>query len=305
VDLSLITLLLGMVALGFRHGFDWDHIAAITDITSTTTAGHAEVDVPASSPVTPHGHDVAEMRGHSHEHAASGPGAMHAFGESRFAHEQRHAIALASLYALGHAVVVVVLGIVALTVGAILPDWIDPILEKVVGVTLVLLGAWVIYSVVQYVRGKGEFRLRSRWMLVFDLARNAWGALQARIHGHEHHPSAHATQYGPRTAFGVGMIHGIGAETGSQALLLAGIAGVTGTTGIVILLAFVVGLLLSNTLVAVVSASGFIGAQRMRTLYVIVGAVAGVASLVIGVLFIVGLGTVLPDLQELIFGGEG
>lgn len=305
MDLSLVTLLLGMVALGFRHGFDWDHIAAITDITSTTTAGHAEVDVPATSPVTPHGHDVAEMRAHTHAHAASGPGAMHAFGESRFAHEQRHAIALASLYALGHAAVVVVLGIIALTVGAILPDWIDPILEKVVGVTLVLLGAWVIYSVVQYVRGKGEFRMRSRWMLVFDLARNAWGALQARIHGHEHHPSAHSTQYGPRTAFGVGMIHGIGAETGSQALLLAGIAGVTGTTGIVILLAFVAGLLLSNTLVAVVSASGFIGAQRMRTLYVIVGAVAGVASLVIGVLFIVGLGTVLPDLQELIFGGEG
>jgi high-affinity nickel-transport protein len=305
VDLSLVTLLLGMVALGFRHGFDWDHIAAITDITSTTTAGHAEVDVPASSPVTPHGHDAAELRGHSHEHTAGGPGAMHSFGESRFAHEQRHAIGLASLYALGHAAVVVVLGIVALTLGAILPEWVDPILEKVVGVTLVLLGAWVMYSVVQYMRGKGEFRLRSRWMLVFDLARNAWGALQARIHGHEHHASAHATQYGPRTAFGVGMIHGIGAETGSQALLLAGIAGVTGTTGIVILLAFVVGLLIANTLVAVVSASGFIGAQRMQALYVIVGAVAGVASLVIGVLFIVGLGTVLPDLQELIFGGEG
>jgi high-affinity nickel-transport protein len=99
------------------------------------------------------------------------------------------------------------------------------------------------------------------------------------------------------------MIHGVGAETGSQALLLAGIAGVTGTTGIVILLAFVVGLLLSNTLVAVVSASGFIGAQRMRTLYVIVGAFAGVASLVIGAFFIVGLGTALPDLQQIIFGG--
>ena len=65
----------------------------------------------------------------------------------------------------------------------------------------------------------------------------------------------------------------------------------------------IVGLLLSNTLVAVVSASGFIGAQRMRTLYVIVGGFAGVASLVIGGLFIVGLGTVLPDLQQLLFGG--
>jgi high-affinity nickel-transport protein len=243
------------------------------------------------------------MRGHEHEHAASGPGAMHAFGESRFAHEQRHAIGLASLYALGHASVVVVLGVLALTLGALLPDWVDPILEKVVGVTLVVLGVWVIYSVLQYVRGKGEFRLRSRWMLVFDLVRNGWGTLQARIHGHEHRPSAHSTQYGPRTAFGVGMIHGVGAETGSQALLLAGIAGVTGATGIVILLAFVVGLLLSNTLVAVVSASGFIGAQRMQTLYVLVGAFAGVGSLVIGALFIVGLGKELPDLQQLIFGG--
>src|SRR5437870_9387515 len=141
-------------------------------------------------------------------------------------------------------------------------------------------------------------------MLVFDLVRNGWGTLQARVHGHEHTPSAHATQYGPKTAFGVGMIHGIGAETGSQALLLAGVAGVTGTTGVVILLAFVVGLLASNTLVAVVTASGFIGAQRLRTVYVVVGFGAGLGSLAIGLLFIVGLGTALPDLQELLFGGR-
>jgi high-affinity nickel-transport protein len=100
------------------------------------------------------------------------------------------------------------------------------------------------------------------------------------------------------------MIHGIGAETGSQALLIAGVAGVSGATGIVVLAAFIVGLLIANTLVAVVSASGFIGAQRMRTVYVVVGAVAGTASLVIGLIFIGGLGTVLPDLQELLFGSS-
>src|SRR5687767_15194886 len=48
----------------------------------------------------------------------------------------------------------------------------SPILEKVVGVTLVLLGAWVLFSVVQAIRGGGELRLRSRWMLVFDMARS-------------------------------------------------------------------------------------------------------------------------------------
>jgi hypothetical protein len=299
MDLTLLALLAGMVALGFRHGFDWDHIAAITDITSTTTASHADENVSAIAPMPPHAHDAGPAE-HDHSHADASP--MHVLSESRFAHEQRHAIGLASLYAFGHASVVVALGIIALAVGAVLPDWVDPILERVVGVTLVLLGVWVIISVFQYIRGKGEFRMRSRWMLVFDGVRYAWDRLQARIHGHQHEPIAHASQYGPKTAFGVGMIHGVGAETGSQALLLAGIAGVTGAQGIVILLAFVTGLLVSNTLVAVVSATGFIGAQRLRTVYVIVGAIAGLSSLVIGVFFIAGLGTELPDLQQLIFG---
>ncbi|MBI3522615.1 MAG: hypothetical protein HY071_05870 [Chloroflexi bacterium] len=301
MDLGSLAVLLGMVALGFRHGFDWDHIAAITDITSTTTASHADVSTVAlGAPVAARGHDHVTTHAHSHQAAAP----LHVLSESRFAHEQRHAIELATLYALGHASMVTLLGVLALLVGAILPGWVDPILERVVGVTLVLLGVWVLYSVVQYMRGKGEFRMRSRWMLVFDVSRNAWGALQARIHGHEHRPTAHSTQYGPRTAFGVGVIHGIGAETGSQALLLAGVAGVTGGQGVVILAAFVLGLLASNTLVAVVSASGFIGAQRLRSLYVGVGLVAGIASLIVGFFFIAGSGTSLPDLQELLFGTE-
>src|SRR5207237_4820512 len=151
---------------GFRHGFDWDHIAAITDITSTPSASHTDANAPAGAPMPSHGHERDEMRGHEHEHAAEGPGAMHALAESRFAHEERHAVGLATLYAFGHAFVVVVLGIAALLLGAVLPDWVDPILEKDVGVTLVLLVLWVLFSVYQYLRGKGELRLRSRCMLV-------------------------------------------------------------------------------------------------------------------------------------------
>ncbi len=295
-----LALLLGMVALGFRHGFDWDHIAAISDITSTTTASHADVDVPVGTAVAPSGHG-----GHvTHAHARHEVGPAHALRESRFAHEQRHAIGLATLYALGHATMVVVLGIAAIAFAAILPEWVDPILERVVGVTLVLLGAWVLFSVVQAIRGGGELRLRSRWMLVFDLIRYGWGLLQARVHGHEHRPTAHATQYGPRTAYAVGIIHGIGAETGSQALLLAGVAGATGTNAaILILIAFTLGLVLANTLVAVVSATGFIGAQRMHQIYTALGIVVGIASLWIGLLFIAGLGNALPDLQQMLFGG--
>lgn len=298
-----IAVLLAMVALGFRHGFDWDHIAAITDITSTTSSSHADIEVPFGSPVSAGAHDEHVV---DHDHSHESAPVAHALRESRFTHEQRHALGLATLYALGHAAMVVVLGIAALLFAAILPDWVDPILEKVVGVTLVLLGVWVLFSVTQYLRGKGDFRLRSRWMLLFDFARYGWGALQARIHGHEHHPSMHATQYGPRTAFGVGVIHGIGAETGSQAVLLAGVAGAgtDASRGVAILLAFTVGLLVANSLVAFVTATGFIGAQRLRTIYVIFGIVAGALSLYIGLLFIFGLGTALPDLQQLLFGTE-
>lgn len=295
-----IPLVLGMVVLGFRHGFDWDHIAAISDITSTTTASHADVDVAVGAPVVPSGHGEHA----THAHPRHEVGRAHAIRESRFAHEQRHAIGLATLYALGHATMVVLLGIAAIAFAAILPAWVDPILERVVGVTLVLLGAWVLFSVVQAIREGGELRLRSRWMLVFDLVRYGWGLLQARVHGHEHRPTAHATQYGPRTAYAVGVIHGIGAETGSQALLLAGVAGATGTgAAILILLAFTLGLILANTLVAVVSATGFIGAQRTHQIYTALGLVVGVASLWIGLLFIAGLGNELPDLQQMLFGG--
>ena len=38
---SALTLLSTALLLGIRHGIDWDHIAAITDITSTTATADA------------------------------------------------------------------------------------------------------------------------------------------------------------------------------------------------------------------------------------------------------------------------
>jgi hypothetical protein len=45
--------------LGFRHGFDWDHIAAITDITSTSAAADVATGIHEADHVVhphPHGH---------------------------------------------------------------------------------------------------------------------------------------------------------------------------------------------------------------------------------------------------------
>ena len=297
--------------LGFRHGFDWDHIAAITDITSTSATADVAIEV----------HE-AQHRLHPHEHAHGHGGAaefaIHDAGggpagaavavlpavRPRFMDEQRHAILLGTLYALGHATVVFALGMLALAFGTILPGWVDPIMGRVVGITLLLLGIWVFVSLYQYLRNGTEFRLRSRWMLVFDGIRFAWRRLQARLHGHEHVAPLEMSSYGPRTAFAVGMIHGIGAETGSQALLIAAVGGAAGAgLGIPMLLAFVVGLVASNTLIVVVSATGFVAGQVRRQLYVAIGVLAGTFSVVVGLAFLVGTEQLLPDLQRVLFGG--
>jgi hypothetical protein len=296
------------LVLGFRHGFDWDHLAAITDITSTTaTADLAELEHEADH------HAAGELHRHAHggasevaAHGAAGGSAARTTGRlpGRMVAEQKHAVLLGTLYALGHGSVVLVLGLLALAFGALLPDWVDPIMGRVVGLTLLVLGLWVFVSLYQYLRHGTEFRLRSRWMLAFDGARYAWRRFAARLHGHEHVEPLEMSSYGRRTAFGVGMIHGVGAETGSQALLIASVGGAAGAgLGVPMLLAFIVGLLASNTLVVVLTATGFITGRLRTQLYLVIGVLAGVFSVVVGLVFLLGLDAVLPDLQALFGGG--
>jgi high-affinity nickel-transport protein len=303
-----LSLLATALLLGLRHGIDWDHIAAITDITSTTSAGEAgeaghEEHHRAGDPPHDHGGE-AELAVHAAPAAASATRehehAPVAATREGFLTEQREAIWLGSLYALGHALVVGVLGAVALLFGAILPDWVDPIMGRVVGITLIVLGVWVFYSIYAYARHGTEFRLRSRWMLVFDSIRYAWRWFRARLHGHEHVDPVESSTYGPRTAFGVGMIHGVGAETGTQVLLIAAVGGAASLgLGIPMMLAFIVGLLITNTLIVVVTATTFVASQLRQRIYVAVGVVAGAFSLVIGFLFLFQQEGVLPDLSTL------
>lgn len=114
-----IGLVLTARGFGFRHGIDWDHIAALTDITS------AQAD-------------------------------------------SRRSMLLATLYALGHALVVFCLGLTAILLAAELPAGVDTVMERFVGATLVMLGVYVFVSLV---RDGRDFRMRSRWMLLFAAVR--------------------------------------------------------------------------------------------------------------------------------------
>lgn len=298
------------IALGLRHGIDWDHLAAITDITSATvTADETTQKRPDSRSSLARAAVLAPRAGTLAIAAAPGLGEMGVprVQNGRMARvdappqrrqEAWHGFFLATMYALGHASLVIALGLLAIWFGTLLPHWIDPLMGRIVGVTLLFLGVWIIYSLVRYGR---DFRLQSRWMVLIALARNGLGRLRSRITGE---PTTHhheLTQYGPGTAFGIGVLHGIGAETGSQALLLAGAVGATTqASGTALLLFFALGLLMSNSLVAAFSAFGFVSASTRRKVYFVFGVFAAVFSLIVGFLFVTGQESALPDFENLL-----
>jgi high-affinity nickel-transport protein len=113
-------------------------------------------------------------------------------------------------------------------------------------------------------------------------------------------PSDPFTEYGVWTSFGVGMIHGIGAETPTQVLLFATAAGVAGgVAGVILLTVFVVGLLMANTAVAIAASRGFSAGQRLPVVFVALAGLTAVASLTLGTLYVLGRGDLIPAL----FGG--
>jgi len=325
-----IGILTAALALGIRHGIDWDHIAAITDITSTTAASHEAEEKwlvrepglmltdeshhalhSASSAAVAEARKVVEVApvavGAGAEHGGLAAIAMEsrgngyrATGLSGLFSEHRRALYLGTLYAIGHGTIVTVLGLLAILAREFLPAEIDPIMERVVGVTLVFLAIYLFYSLYRFFRGEGEFRMRSRWMLVFAGVRRAFRWLRSRVSGeHPHDHDIHGMdQYGARTAYGVGLIHGIGAETGTQVLVIATAVGAgTKAMGVAAMMAFVLGLLISNSFVTLATTAGFVSSRRRQEIYVFAGALAAVFSLVVGLVFLFRAGGLLPELD--------
>lgn len=289
--------------LGLRHGFDWDHVAAITDITSSQD-------------------------------------------------DTRRALLFSTLYIVGHGAVLTVLGLAAVLAGSRIPKGLDAAMGRVIGGTLVLLGIYVVASLVRHGR---DARLRSRWMLVASGLRRLVHWLRERRdgtragadvlveidHDHEHpadehhhvgehdgiagdeprglggdpdvRPVAVATThrhrhvhrgtlpddpfvtYGKGTSFGVGMLHGIGAETPTQMLLFVTAAGAGGVwAGSTILLAFVVGLMISNTAIALLFRRGVVSANRSYAAFVGISVLVAAFSLYLGTVYLLGLGDGVP-----------
>lgn len=294
------------VALGMRHGVDWDHIAAIADLTGA-------------------------------------------------AHSRRRGFILSFLYAAGHALVVFVLGILAIATGTVIPDGVDTWMSRVVGVTLIALGAWII---VEIIRKGRDFRLRSRWILIVSgtfagLRRVRHGRTERRVtvdHSHPHphdtegHQSTHAHDhahisrgaeaaqpvgvtgaaasvvprsrrhthphrhdlllpttasggYGGSAAAGIGMLHGVGVESPTQIALFVASTSVAGTGfGVMLLVGWVAGLIVANSMLAVLAGFGLLHAERNFAIYATIAVTVAVLSVAMGALFVIGI-EALPDLN--------
>jgi hypothetical protein len=232
--------------LGFRHGFDYDHIAAISDITSMEAT-------------------------------------------------KRTAMQMGFVYILGHAVTLGALGGAVILFQHSLPRQIDRWAERAVGATLILLGVYVLGSLL---RRKDNALPRSRAALVIGFVQwITWRLQRLFDRGPSQMPKREQEPYNPFIVFLIGVIHGLGAETPSQLLIFLLAANLGGAAlGLVGLGVFLAGLITMNLLMtaSIVGILGF-SANKPRLLQWVVGATA-TYSVVVGVIFFTGGAALLPAL---------
>ena len=128
-------------ALGARHGMDWDHIAAITDLTAPR---RDEQQRDGTGSATRHG---------------------------------RRGLALSFWYCAGHGLVLAVFGALVLLLGLGLPSGLDTAFEYVVGLTLITLGGVVLYQLGRY---RSDYRYTGRISLVVGALRRGWARARRR-----------------------------------------------------------------------------------------------------------------------------
>lgn len=265
--------LLSAAVLGFRHGLDYDHIAAITDISSVQARA-------------------------------------------------RDAMRYGLLYVAGHATTIGILGAAAIAFRLSLPPASDRWAERLVGITLLVLGLYVLgtfFRIVphQHARPRTRITLLANGVLwVYWRLTRIFGGTRVSP------PQVFQQGYGNTSAFIVGVIHGFGAETPTQLLLFLMAANLGGTlAGLMGLLMFIVGLLVMNTLMCAVATGLFsldklrawlapLGASRTALSRAVNGGLGWISanalpgltlltsaySIVVGAVFLLGVADKLPSL---------
>ncbi len=242
LELALLT----AAVLGFRHGFDYDHIAAISDITNMEA-------------------------------------------------DRARAMRMGLLYVLGHAAMVAALGCIVIFYQASLPAVIDNWAERAVGLTLVILG---IYVLGMMFRGTGKAAPKSRITILIHAFRWLGWRLRRIFRGDAaQKPEAINWSYTKKSVFFIGMIHGLGAETPSQLLIFLLAANLGGfERGLIGLGMFLAGLVLMNTLMTMTAIGIFSASATRHKLMNLATLLTATYSLVVGAIFLFGSAAILPPL---------
>lgn len=129
-----------------------------------------------------------------------------------------HSIQLGLAYIAGHSLVISLLGSMAICLQYALPSAVDRWMERVVGVTLVVLSGYIVVTLLR-TRNHSQFHSRSRVMLLTDSALwvynhfRQWAGIQGKP------VQAPSAGYTFKSSFIIGLIHGFGAETPTQLIL--------------------------------------------------------------------------------------
>jgi len=248
-----LALAIGSCALlGLRHGFDYDHLAAISDITAVQRSG-------------------------------------------------KQGIRLGVLYALGHACTVVALGVLVILLHISLPARLDAWAERLIGVTLIVLGILVVANLVRHSKSQhphSHHLIQSRWALLINSSRHLVWRVRRTFQSDLPKPEPFSWNYNGGSVFGIGVLHGLGAETPTQLMLFLLAASLGGTLlGFLGLLAFAVGLVVMNTMMTA-ALSGIYGRGLHRPwLYQFLSVAGAVYSLAVGCIFLFGASDRLPPLS--------
>lgn len=248
-DLSLYAALGSCLVLGLRHGFDYDHLAAISDITAVQRSWQS-------------------------------------------------GLRLGMTYALGHAFTVAALGVIVLELHLGLPAGLDHWTERLIGLTLIVLGIGVVAGILRKdAHGHPHTRVESR--LAIAINGILWAAWQIRRIWNRKAPRPERFQwmYTGKSVFLIGILHGVGAETPSQLALFFLTANLGGTSrGLMGLLAFAVGLIAMNALMTASMGGAFKAGGQHPRFYHAIAWTGAAYSCIIGIIFLFGISDRLPPL---------
>src|SRR5271157_5811941 len=237
------------LVLGLRHGFDYDHLAAISDITAVQR-------------------------------------------------NWKSGLRLGVTYVLGHAFMVAILGIAVLELHVGLPEGFDHWTERLIGLTLIVLGIGVVAGILRrHEHGHQHSRIESR--LAIAINGLLWGAWRVRRTWNRELPQPQRFQwlYTGKSVFVIGMLHGIGAETPSQLALFFLAKSLGGTAnGLMGLAAFCLGLVAMNGLMTASLGGAFKTGKFHPRFYHAIAWTGAAYSCIIGLIFLFGISDRLPQL---------